>query len=96
MLGYAYILTHPGIPCVYWVHYYDWGLHEKIKTLINIRKSQGITSTSRVSIQIADSSQYAAIIAEKVAVKIGNANWSPGSDWQLATSGKDYAVWIKQ
>ena len=22
--GYAYILTHPGIPCVYWVHFYDW------------------------------------------------------------------------
>ena len=23
--GYAYILTHPGVPCVYWKHYFDWG-----------------------------------------------------------------------
>ncbi len=31
--AYAYILTHPGVPCVYWKHYFDWGsdLHEKIK-----------------------------------------------------------------
>jgi len=29
--GYAYILTHPGVPCVYWKHYFDWGteLREK-------------------------------------------------------------------
>ena len=23
--GYAYILTHPGVPCVYWKHYFEWG-----------------------------------------------------------------------
>ncbi|MDJ0575368.1 MAG: alpha-amylase family glycosyl hydrolase [Xenococcaceae cyanobacterium MO_234.B1] len=33
--GYAYILTHPGIPSVYWKHYFDWGseLKNKIKAL---------------------------------------------------------------
>jgi hypothetical protein len=33
--GYAYILTHPGIPCVFWDHYVTWGaeLHNTIKTL---------------------------------------------------------------
>ena len=96
MLGYAYILTHPGIPCVYWVHYYDWGLKEKIKALINIRKTQCLTSTSKVEIKAADSSKYAAIIDTKVAVKIGFGQWEPGSGWILATSGNDYAVWIKR
>src|SRR5262249_51234379 len=23
-MGYAYILTHPGVPCVYWSHFFDW------------------------------------------------------------------------
>lgn len=23
--GYAYILTHPGQPCVFWDHVFDWG-----------------------------------------------------------------------
>ena len=26
MLAYAYILTHPGYPCVFWQDYYNWGL----------------------------------------------------------------------
>jgi alpha-amylase len=32
--GYAYILTHPGTPTVYWPHYFDWGpdLRGKIGT----------------------------------------------------------------
>ncbi len=95
MQGYAYILTHPGIPSVYWVHYYDWGLHDAIKTLIGIRKAQGITSTSTVVINAADSSKYAATIDGKVAVKIGSGSWDPGTGWTMAASGNNYAVWTK-
>jgi len=95
--GYAYILTHPGTPCVYWPHYFDWGndLQSKIKTLINLRKEQGITSTSPVSIQVADSSKYAAIINSSLAVKIGPGDWSPGSGWNLRASGNQWAVWTQ-
>ena len=98
--GYAYILTHPGVPCVYWVHYKDWGATNTnaIKTLIGIRKAKGITSTSSVSIQAADSSKYAAIITGtkgKVAMKIGYGPWSPSGTWTLATSGNNYAVWTQ-
>jgi alpha-amylase len=96
--GYAYILTHPGIPTVYWVHYFDWGSSNQsaIKKMIEIRKRKGIHSTSAVSIQVADSSRYAAIIsgsAGRVAVKIGPGSWSPGSGWVLETSGTNYAIW---
>eukprot|EP00879_Flechtneria_rotunda_P027946 GHRR01030006.1.p1 GENE.GHRR01030006.1~~GHRR01030006.1.p1 ORF type:complete len:180 (-),score=10.02 GHRR01030006.1:406-945(-) len=33
--GYAYIMTHPGIPCVFWDHYFKWGqeLHNSIRAL---------------------------------------------------------------
>jgi alpha-amylase len=93
MAGYAYILTHPGIPTVYYPHVYDWNLRTAIKSLIGIRKEQGITSTSSVAIQQAVTGLYAAIIDGKVAVKIGPNDWNPGSGWTLRTSGTNYAVW---
>jgi alpha-amylase len=95
MQGYAYILTHPGIPTVYWAHAYDWNLYDAIKPLIDVRRRKGVTSTSSVSIQAAEQGLYAAIINGNVAVKIGPNSWSPGGGWTLTTSGSDYAVWEK-
>ncbi|NUM33685.1 MAG: alpha-amylase [Candidatus Brocadiae bacterium] len=95
MQGYAYILTHPGIPCVYWVHYYDWNLKEEINDLIKVRKNYNLHSESKVEIKVADSSKYVAVIDGKVAVKIGYSDWNPGNGWILATAGKNYAVWVK-
>lgn len=34
MLGYAFILTHPGIPCVFYDHMFGWGLHDQISQLV--------------------------------------------------------------
>ena len=95
MEGYAYILTHPGVPCVYWPHFFDWGLRYRIKTLIGLRRSAGITSASQVSVQAADGGRYAAVIDGKLAVKIGPADWIPGPDWTLAAFGKNYAAWTR-
>jgi len=95
MEGYAYILTHPGVPCVYWPHFFDWGLHDQIKALIGLRRSAGINSASQVTVQAADAGRYAAIIDGKLAVKIGPAEWSPGPGWTLAAFGKNYAAWTK-
>lgn len=93
MQGYAYVLTHPGIPSVYYPHIYDWNLKASIKALMDVRKSQGITSTSTVSIQRAENGLYAAIINGNTAMKIGGTDWSPGTGWTLAMSGSGYAVW---
>ena len=98
MQGYAYILTHPGIPCVYWVHFYDWGHASAIKSLIAARKEKGVTSTSAVNIVAADTSKYAAIITGNtgsLAMKIGYGSWSPGTGWTLVNSGTNWAVWKK-
>ncbi|MGQ5522521.1 alpha-amylase C-terminal beta-sheet domain-containing protein [Chitinimonas sp. PSY-7] len=95
MQGYAYVLTHPGIPSVYYPHVYQWRLRDSIKPLLKLRKEQGITSTSQVAIQRAETGLYAAIVDNKVAVKIGPADWSPGVGWTLRTSGNQYAVWTK-
>ncbi|PTL82864.1 glucan 1,4-alpha-maltotetraohydrolase domain-containing protein [Vitiosangium sp. GDMCC 1.1324] len=93
MQGYAYVLTHPGIPSVYYPHIYDWGLKAQIKALMDVRKAQGITSTSTVAIQVAETGLYAAIINGNTAVKIGPNSWSPGTGWTQAASGSNYAVW---
>jgi alpha-amylase len=100
-MGYAYILTHPGIPCVFWPHFYDWGqqYHDAIVKLISIRKAAGITSTSPVQIIAATSGLYAATITgsrKQLTLKLGrNWGWAPGDGWTLETSGERYAVWSR-
>lgn len=99
MQGYVYILTHPGIPCVFWRHFFDQGARQQaqLKQLIALRKQAGITSRSNVFIEPNTDGKYAAIIAEKVAMKIGPAAWAPpGAGWQVVVDGPDYAVWAKQ
>ena len=95
--GYAYILTHPGIPCVFWSHFFDFGptTERKIRELIRVRKDRGINSRSVVNIVAADNAKYAAIVDDKVAVKIGPGPWDPGAGWHVATDGNDYAVWVR-
>ncbi|MEO0898683.1 MAG: starch-binding protein [Bacteroidota bacterium] len=96
MQGYAYIMTHPGVPTVFWDHFYDWGLHDDIADLVQIRKRNGLHSTSTLDIKVAQGNLYAAEIDGKVAMKIGPGSWSPaGSGWTLAAFGNDYAVWEK-
>ncbi len=106
MKAYAYILTHPGIPCIFFPHYYG-GTYKKdgvtvtytsnetaINKLTAIRKANTINAYSSVVISNS-SSFYSAIIDNKVAVKIGPGSWNPGDGWILNTSGTDYAVWSK-
>lgn len=96
---YAYLLTHPGVPCIYWPHLFDWGdaVKGEISDLIAIRKNAGIHSQSNVTINTAQNGLYAAIVNGNnydVAMKIGPNDWSPsGSNWSLVASGNNYAVW---
>ena len=106
MKAYAYILTHPGMPCVFFPHYYG-GTFKKdgvtvvyssnetaINKLMAIRKANGINAYS--SVVISNSSTfYSATIDNKIVVKIGPGSYNPGSGWILNTSGTDYAVWSK-
>ena len=96
-LGYAYVLTHPGTPTVYWPHYFDWGpaLRDQIRALVRVRRQQGVTSTSRVEVKAAEAGRYAAVVNGNTAVKIGPWAWSPGAGWSLAVSGNDWAVWTR-
>ncbi|KAK8484351.1 hypothetical protein V6N11_049625 [Hibiscus sabdariffa] len=96
MQGYAYILTHPGTPAVFYDHIFSH-YRSEIAALISIRNRNQIHCRSMVKIVKAERDVYAAIIDEKVVMKIGPGYYEPPSDgpqrWSVALEGKDYKVW---
>jgi alpha-amylase len=102
MQAYAYIMTHPGIPCVFWPHFFNWGqtYRARITKLISIRKAAGLNSVSPVIVLAAGKDLYAALTTgdkQEVAVKLGSSwAWNPpGTGWTLAANGSNYAVWTR-
>ena len=105
--AYAQILTHPGVPTVYWKHYFDWGpdLQAKIRALINARKLAGVHAGSPVYPQnnATANGVYAARIdgsRGRLYVRIGgsDASWQPGAsgygDFREVARGQDWVVWL--
>ncbi|KAI4964062.1 hypothetical protein ZWY2020_008436 [Hordeum vulgare] len=95
MQGYAYILTHPGTPCIFYDHFFDWGLKEEIDRLVSVRTRHGIHSESKLQIIEADADLYLAEIDGKVIVKLAKIRW--GTSFRRLTGRRrnDYAVWEK-
>ncbi|MBN2375322.1 MAG: hypothetical protein JXD22_02895 [Sedimentisphaerales bacterium] len=96
--AYAYILTHPGKPCLFWCHLFDWEKPylDTIEKLIMLRKKAGLHSESIANIIAAQKDLYAAIIDEKLALKLGPGQWTPPDQgWSLYLESHDCAVWKK-
>ncbi|KAG2489135.1 hypothetical protein HYH03_012361 [Edaphochlamys debaryana] len=99
--GYAYLLTHPGIPCVFWDHVTTWGpeLKDAVLALAALRRRAGVDAESKLEILAADPDLYVARVADRVLVKLGPrmelGELQPGDDWSFVLSGKDWAVWEK-
>ncbi|KAK3223107.1 hypothetical protein Dsin_010132 [Dipteronia sinensis] len=95
MQGYAYILTHPGTPSVFYDHIFSHYKSE-IAVLISLRKRHKINCRSNIKITKAERDVYAAVVDEKVAMKIGPGHYDPPSgpqSWSSVLEGKDYKVW---
>jgi hypothetical protein len=99
--AYAFILSTPGTPCVYWPDYFDWGITE-IKDLVHARKLAGITSGSEW-IDLTDTyGGFAAIIKNEkkddaLAISIDSNFHDPGMDWKKAAEKSgEWTVWIKR
>ncbi len=95
--GYAYLLTHPGMPSVFWDHMFSWGgeVRGAIEAMCRLRHEAGLHRESKLEILEARHELYAARIDGKVAMKLGAADWSPGSGWTLQLSGHQYAIWTR-
>ncbi|KDD74952.1 hypothetical protein H632_c966p0, partial [Helicosporidium sp. ATCC 50920] len=104
--GYAYILTHPGTPCVFYDHFvFDEKLRKTILELVAVRRRMRLHAKSQVKILKAYADLYAAVVDQRVAIKMGGADWSPQGDrvdpgsgraWKLASSGTNFAVWTAE
>ncbi|OVA09069.1 Alpha amylase [Macleaya cordata] len=95
MQGYAYILTHPGTPAVFYDHIFSH-YRSEISALVSLRHRNKINCRSTIEITKAERDVYAAIVDEKVAMKIGPGHYEPPSGshkWNLAVEGRDYRVW---
>ncbi|MFN6338268.1 MAG: alpha-amylase family glycosyl hydrolase [Cyanobacteriota bacterium] len=105
--AYAYVLTHPGVPSVYWKHYFDWGegLRRKIQALINARKVAGVHAGSRLHTQhnAREAGVYGAAVEGskgRLYVRIGgdDGNWQPSAsgyrDYREYGDGQGWKVWV--
>jgi len=105
--AYAQILTHPGVPTVFWKHYFDWGqeLRSKIQAMINARKVAGVHAGSELNLQ--DNARQAGVYAARVAVRNGDlfvriggsdANWQPSNsnyvNYREYAAGSGWKVWV--
>ncbi len=99
--GYAYILSHPGIPCIFWNHMIADGGKGKIARLMDLRRRAGIRADAKMSVMECDDSIYVAKVhgtVSDVLVKLGPAfdmgHAAPDSQsWEMWSCGKDWAVW---
>jgi alpha-amylase len=105
--GYAHILTHPGVPTVYWKHFFDWGpdLRSKIQALINARKVAGVHAGSALHLQ--NNARMRGVYAARVVgrngalyVRIGGSDidWQPHDsgyrDYREYAQGAGWKVWV--
>ena len=97
--GYAYILTHPGIPCIFWNHLTDPEMIGALKDLAALRKRSGINAVSKIEILTAEKDMYVAKVNDNVICKLGPrfdmGELTPDVSWTVCASGKDWAVFEK-
>lgn len=95
LLGYVYTLTHPGVPTVFWDHFFHWNLKQELKELIQIRRRANITSVAKLEILEAKQDLYVARVNDRLLVKIGKGHWSAGPEFAAPIQGHNYTIWLK-
>ncbi len=93
----AYILCMPGIPCVFYPHWYKY--KTEIGKMVMARHAAQVHSESAVDDE-ADASGYKAVVTGKnggsLILLLGNrVSQTIGSDYKLAVKGTGYAVYYK-
>lgn len=100
--GYAYLLTHPGIPMI-WIYHYLFidptgALKDIIDGLIIVRKENGIHANSKLEVvetMNGDNGYYVAEIDDKLLVKIGSGEFEASEEWSVVRSYENIIIWTK-
>lgn len=97
LAGYAYILTHPGTPCVFWDHLYkrDPAISTFIEEMVELRHEQGLHSESVLKITKASTDQYRAIIDDKIYLILGRIFEEPPSPWNQRMRGDHFSIYTR-
>ncbi|MHC1777039.1 MAG: alpha-amylase family glycosyl hydrolase [Lentimicrobium sp.] len=94
--AYAFLMGSPGVPCVLLDH---WNNNKAaIFAMIAARRAVQLHSECNVTVNQYTNNLYVSTATGfngSLIVKIGSGNYTPPNDYSLATSGTDYAIWIK-
>lgn len=101
MVGYAYTLTHPGIPSLFWDHVMDWGddFRNRLCEIIKIRRAAKIKVDSPVNIKCAEQDLYVAEVGEAstgmLRIQLGSRHaGDPDKNfWSNGPAGNNYSIW---
>lgn len=95
--AHAYMLSMPGVPCVFWPHWVTY--KEPIKKMINARYKTGVHSESAVSDDAGDGFYKATITGKNGQIRLllgPNSGYNSTPDgFTLAVKGTNYGVYYK-
>lgn len=95
--AYAYILSMPGVPCVFWPHWTSY--QDEINQMIKVRKEAGIHSESEVLEETSGSYAYSGTIQghnKKVIVRLGkNRDMTVPTGFWRCVDGDYYSMYIE-
>ena len=108
--GYAYILTHPGVPKIFWEHWADHGgQHSELRVIIDalvaLRKRAGVHASSGMTILAAEPEMYVARIEGRrgqLTLKMGPkgemGKLVPREEdgWAVGVYGHQFCVWLRE
>ncbi|MGF1467920.1 MAG: alpha-amylase family glycosyl hydrolase [Sandaracinaceae bacterium] len=100
-MAYAYVLSMPGVPTVYWPDAFDWGFEERLRGLIAARRRAGVTARSAWRDLRPPHEGFAAVVAdergeESLALSIGSDYPGPGRGWEAAAEHPgQWTVWVR-
>ncbi len=95
----AYLLMMPGVPCVFWPHWYTFP--DDINQLIAIRKKAGIHSESAVTDEAASTNKYKATITghrAQVFLRMGSKreDYAAPEGFTLELAGDNFDIFISE
>lgn len=97
----AFMLGMPGVPCVFYPHWYKY--KEDLKPMIEARKLAGVHSWSTVSDEYAEDGGYQCTVKGRygwLILMLGNKTTHDQQSWlkdyKLIAKGPGYAMWVNR
>lgn len=93
--GYAYILSHPGTPTVFYDHLCDPKMEQVLRRILAFRRRQGIHCRSAQTILTAERDLYVAQIDNHSLCKLGPGDYVPLPEegWVVAEAGNNWTLY---